>query len=43
MLAKAAYTAGKPLTVYARELIIKQINPLLGGGVSNADEDVESS
>lgn len=29
ILAQKAYKEGKPLTVYARELIINQINPLL--------------
>lgn len=31
ILAEESLKANLPLTVYARELIIKQINPLLGG------------
>lgn len=31
LLAAAALRHGMPLTVYARELLINQINPLLGG------------
>lgn len=32
LLAEKSRIAGMPLTVYARELILRQINPLLRGG-----------
>ena len=41
ILAEASLKAGLPLTVYARELIISQINPLLFLGGRNAGEHVE--
>lgn len=40
LLAALSIKAGMPLTVYAREIIIRQINPLLGGG-GNASISLE--
>lgn len=40
-LAEASLRAGLPLTVYARELIINQINPLFAGGGQHARTAVE--
>lgn len=43
LLAEASLKAGLPITVFARELIIKQLNPMLkeSGGV-NARQPVEN-
>lgn len=41
LLAAASLKAKLPLTVYARELILRQLNPLFGG--SNEISSVESS
>lgn len=43
LLAQAAYNADKPLTVYARDLIVKQINPLFKGELPNENRHVEDS
>lgn len=39
LLAERALKADKPLTVYAREIIVERINPLFGG--SDASSSVE--
>lgn len=41
LLAAASLKAGQQLTVYARNLILRQLNPLLGG--SNEELPLESS
>lgn len=41
LLAQASLKAGQPLTVYARVLILRQLNPLLGG--RNEELSLESS
>lgn len=43
ILAEKALKADKPLTVYARELILQQINPLLREGRQDEGGNVETN